>query len=321
MNMAHCTDSGIEISKDSVDKVMHGKSYIIASVCNYGYLRIVKNWAWYLKKLNIPNYLVFCLDNRLYDKLLELGINAYHVKTCQHFPTNSQVHRTCGFSIIVHGKITVVYELLKAGFDILLSDADTIWLKDPMKYIAVEGYDIQMQSDARSYDKEFPLQAAYFNTGFYYVKSNAKTKQLFEKVLLDMASSQLKDDQISFNKVIKEEGGGIDFLPPDSAYSQDEKKISIKILDPLQFPNGAIYFNMSGMCGGLNINPVVIHANFFNQVNSKIEAIRSAGYWRFESKDEMMLWKIKSFVYNIYRHAYGILRDIKVLRDIKRKFF
>jgi len=55
----------MRISKKEIAKFAGNTSYLIISIANYGYLPMIKNWLYFIRKLRINNYVIFALDKKL----------------------------------------------------------------------------------------------------------------------------------------------------------------------------------------------------------------------------------------------------------------
>lgn len=267
---------------EEVLKFKGDKKYIIVSVGNLGFLRMIINWAGFLKKLNISNYLVFALDKKTYDKLTKLKINTYLFHHDKRVSSAPQLFLTPEFNKITYTKMFLVHQLLKMEFNCLLSDVDTIWLEDPLGYMNIEEeFDLQMQINNESL--AFAESAVYFNTGFFYARGNHYTADFFEKVLSEMSRNPHLDDQTCFNNVFQHEKSRMNVAFSNSCGSSDSSKLQIKALAPLWFPNGNLYFRNFANFKKSGIKPVVIHANFYDGLNSKIRILKKFNYWKVES--------------------------------------
>ena len=80
-------------------------------------------------------------------------------------------------------KVISVYLISALGANVLFQDADIVWFKDPLEYFTKQPGDIDtfwMDDGARS--KRY---APFFaNSGFYYLRANAKTRNFMHALLL-----------------------------------------------------------------------------------------------------------------------------------------
>ncbi len=164
---------------------------VILSFANSDYLPVIENWINALNHLNIKNYIVICLDQEVYDHLLQQG-NPVLLRPCINELGSLWVHR-----------IDVIKEFLDVGFNVLHSDADAVWLKNPLgKYIYNQPDDmIFSQGTVWPPDIHEKWQFVLC-CGLFYVKSNLAVLNFFE--LLAIRVREDKDDQVSINRMLYE---------------------------------------------------------------------------------------------------------------------
>lgn len=161
---------------------------MIVAFADYKYRRIALNWAEHLKLLNISDYVVYSLDNDCYDFLLNHQINT------QRLESNVSVNNRFDF----RARFEIIFDLLKSGNDIIHSDLDAIWLRDPSEFI-IGDYDIVASTGT------FP-PAIYKKIGFtlcmgwMYYKSNTAVKDVFSSI--NQKPINLRDDQVLFNEAL-----------------------------------------------------------------------------------------------------------------------
>lgn len=281
----------MRISKKEITKFAGNAGYLITSLANYGYLPMIKNWIYFIRKLNINNYVIFTLDKKLYDELKKLNINTCFLKTDKPLSSEIASYGSVDFNKVTRTKLEIIYKLLKEDLSILLSDLDTIWLSNPVEYITLDSdFDVQIQFEARGFDIDDPSQERLYNTGFYYVRSNKKTIRLFKNALNGVKEYLQKnprnipnrDDQYFFNKVLRTNKDWVNVSTPGSINTGDKTKLQLKVLDPLMFPNGHSYFKGGKDFGALRTKPVVIHANFLSTMDEKIKTLKEFNYWHPE---------------------------------------
>tara|TARA_R110000796_G_scaffold43431_4_gene106752 strand:- start:2763 stop:3458 length:696 start_codon:yes stop_codon:yes gene_type:complete len=160
----------------------------IISFANSKFKRIALNWAEHLKLLNISDYVVYSLDDICHDFLTSHRVNTQRCVSSA-LEDNKFDFRT---------RLEIIFELLNSGQDILHSDLDALWLKDPSELVAGD-YDIVASTGT------FP-PAIYQKIGFtlckgwMYYKSNTAVKDIFKRV--NRRPIHLRHDQELFNKVL-----------------------------------------------------------------------------------------------------------------------
>ena len=269
----------MNISKDEIQGFMKGEDFIVISLANYGFLPMVKNWLYFIKKAGIENYVIFSLDKQIYGALEELNANTILLEHGKDLPKESQAFRSTGYNDIIHLKPAIVRDLLAMGINVLLSDADVVWVQNPIPNLKQGGFDIQIQIGERA---RFPneegaeIKNNWCNTGFFYVKSNEKTIRLFEMTLQGIEKylrgedkeaeehPRNKSDEFFFNFAIRKHGGGL----------------KVNFLNRQLFPTGvSLNPGQFEKFKRLNIELIVIHANCIRTMEEKIERLKNVGLW------------------------------------------
>lgn len=168
----------------------------IISFCNYPYREIALNWVKHLEELSIDNYEVLCLDPESDEYLKSHGCHSRvldefsddWISGCKH-----TMRRTFIFK-----------KYLEDGFDIIHSDTDALWLKNPMPdLIEANGQDI-IVSTVR-HNGAFPpeVREAFGFTccmGWIFFRSNHKTIDYLDRFL---NTREIKgSDQKNFNQFL-----------------------------------------------------------------------------------------------------------------------
>ena len=140
------------------------------------YKRIAHNWALYLQNHGIDNYIIYSLDREIYNYLVEnriktelLEVNIFDDGFKWHLRFN-QTRR------LIENK------------DILHSDLDAIWLRNPLGFID-SSYDIVSSTGS------FPHKDALC-MGWIYFSSCDPVKKVFDNIL---ENKKPFDDQREFN--------------------------------------------------------------------------------------------------------------------------
>ncbi len=168
----------------------------IISFCNYPYREIALNWVKHLEELSINNYEVLCLDPESDEYLKSHGCNSRvlnefnddWISGCKH-----TMRRTFIFK-----------KYLKEGFDIIHSDTDAIWLKNPIPQLIESNSQDIIVSTVR-HREAFPpeVREAFGFTccmGWIFFRSNYKTIKYLDKFL---NTREIKgSDQKNFNQFL-----------------------------------------------------------------------------------------------------------------------
>ena len=182
----------------------------IISFANEPMKRVALNWVTHIKLLGIQNYLIYALDKETYTFLRERKINT---------ELRDNIWKPQG----VRGKnfwdqrFKFVYSLLKSGEDILQSDLDAVWLKNPLGLISKDCDIVASTGNMCNKGVNEKIGTSSICMGWVYFKSNNKVFDLFEEVIklgYEEGGHTFNDQEI-FNAVL----------------FQDSQKEDIKILN------------------------------------------------------------------------------------------
>jgi hypothetical protein len=270
---------------------MHAYEDLIVTTVSINYLDLTLNWIENLKKFNlIDNILIFCIDKLIYNELKNkvscILVNNMLEITSRGDWIEAEKKYKC-IAPINYAKANPV--------NLLVSDVDTIFLKNPLKEFKerCKDVDIVTTSDKR-YDA-FHLQrqkskivtveknkiidwgftdqhkygeingsVGYFKYSSYIIK--AFEKMFSEKTVLKYPTKIEKGAaQTIFNKEVK------------------KTNIKIKVLSVFEFANGSL-LNVDYLKKKVVDSAIGIHYNFCNPdphigYIEKVNKIKKDGYW------------------------------------------
>jgi len=168
----------------------------IISFCNYPYREIALNWVKHLEALSIDNYEVLCLDAES-DEYLKF--HGCHSRVLDEF--NDDWISGCKHTM---RRILIFKKYLEEGYDIIHSDTDALWLKNPIpNLIEANNQDIIMSTVRHS--GAFPPEVAEafgFTCcmGWIFFRSNNETVNYLDRFL---NTREIKgSDQKNFNEFL-----------------------------------------------------------------------------------------------------------------------
>ena len=205
---------------DILNKIVLGyNKTLFVTMTNNGYIDYTLNMLKSLEKIGLDKkILCVCIDIYSYEKLKDNYVTLL---------LDTKNHEFCPFFQgkyveIVRFKFFIVNELLKKGYNILFTDGDIVYKKNPIEYIdnilKDEKIDLVIQNDSDSDNNQ-----SYLCTGFYFIRSNYKSIGLFD---ISLYKKENTCDQSIFNNEIKH-------------------KLNYKVLPIKLFPNG-YYFYRNG---------------------------------------------------------------------------
>ncbi|KAF5940071.1 hypothetical protein HYC85_021238, partial [Camellia sinensis] len=263
---------------------------IVLAVAGYSYKDMLMSWVCRLRHLMISNFVVCALDHEIYEFSLLQGLPVFKDSLA---PTNISFN-DCHFGTTCFQKVTkvksrVVLQILKLGYNVLMSDVDVYWFKNPLPFLYSFGPAFLLaQSD--EYNKTGPINLPRrLNSGFYFVRSDGSTVAALEKVVKHAASSNLSE-QPSFYDTLCGEGGSN--RVGDNRCLEPETNLTVHFLDRNLFPNGAY----KGLWEGKNVRATcekkgcfVLHNNWISGRSKKLERQVLSGLWDYDISLRMCL--------------------------------
>lgn len=207
---------------------------IIVMVCNMGQASLLMNFACSARSrgLNIDNVLVFVTDEQTLKLAQGLGLNYFydHWNFGELPLEEAKRYGDRTFVAMMYAKVVCVQMVNMLGYDVLFQDVDIVWYENPLETFwnpesKLVDYDILFQDDGARSLRYAPYSA---NSGFYYVRHNARTRYLFTSLLY---SSDLILALHSHQQVLTA------FLTEHSSLYG----LKVKTLDGPSFPGGYHY--------------------------------------------------------------------------------
>jgi hypothetical protein len=157
---------------------------------NHAYREIADNWIRSAQRLGIRNFWFIALDRDMHDFLTRTGI--------QSIPLECEPGRQGIWKI----RIQVFKCLVDNGVDFIHSDADAVWLRDPVDRYYTEHKDIDLViSQGTVWPPDVFTQWNFvLCCGFFVLRANRRTETLLRELETDVKLTG--DDQISINRLI-----------------------------------------------------------------------------------------------------------------------
>jgi len=170
-------------------------------------------------------------------------------------------------------KLYCVQMISMLGYDILFNDVDAVWFKDPLPYFHNSSnpntdFDMYFQDDGNHALYYAPYSA---NTGFYYVRSNERTRYFFNSFLMagDLIRST-RSHQVPLVALLNEHA---------SMYGL---KVKIFSRDGDDFPGGHAFHRrktfMRDILTGI-VKPYIFHMSWTKNKDNKMLFMQQFGEW------------------------------------------
>ena len=231
-------------------------NWIILVTVNAGYLDFFQNWFWYFRRhqLNV-SVIVIAEENVCFEKLNQLYNNTSHSVTIERSGSESTGSaadfNSAQFNKLVGQRPTHILKYLQLGYNVLYSDTDTVWLKNPFPHLIGE-FDILAQLDNVSHC-----------TGFLAIMANQRTLQFVGEWRTHMKKRTTTNDQVGFLEM-------------------DKSGLCIQGLNTDFFPAGFQYFDLNNNTGYSNAkyaDAVVVHNNYIIGHDKKRARFKKLNLW------------------------------------------
>ena len=108
------------------------ENIVMVTWANNHYYDFVKNWVKHIRDCGMNNFLVGAMDNELLVRLIDDRVPTFAM---QSGLTTADFGGIQNFHQMGRKKIELIHLFTKMGFDILVSDVDTAWMKNPLPFI------------------------------------------------------------------------------------------------------------------------------------------------------------------------------------------
>ncbi|KAK3244850.1 hypothetical protein CYMTET_45555 [Cymbomonas tetramitiformis] len=196
----------------------------------------ILNWVYNVEKIpSLKPYIVAVMDEELLRVCREKGIPAFHAQNSniigdkenlggavgqeKQVVSADKYYRQDGAAFKKMGavKARVLQDLLEAGYNVFVSDADTVWFSDPWDIVGKEGVpsrsdskllreaDILVSTDCIDYSEDLGpgLAAHEHNTGILWLRSTPSTIAFTKEWQVRALATTDGHDQTEFNRILK----------------------------------------------------------------------------------------------------------------------
>jgi arabinosyltransferase len=253
------------------------ENIVMVTWANNHYHDFVKNWVKHIRDCGMNNFLVGAMDNELLVKLIDDEVPTFAMQsglTTADFGWGSKNFHQMG-----RKKIELIHLFTKMGFDILVSDVDTAWMKNPLPFIRkFPDVDVLTSSDSLSNfaKNEWSLESTttgMANIGIMLLRKSAGA------LAKEWVSVLEKDDNIwdqnAFNDLMRKQRGR---QFEDHSF-EGYGGLKFGILPVSTFASGHTFF-VQRMHERTNREPYVVHATFqFSGTEGKRHRLREFQLW------------------------------------------
>eukprot|EP00803_Ostreobium_quekettii_P009210 evm.model.scf_772EXC.7 EVM.evm.TU.scf_772EXC.7 scf_772EXC:53561-60533(-) len=255
--------------------------YIVVTFCNLHFVGFAINWARHLAALGVSSIAVGAMDGDALRELQHSGINAFSMDS--HMTTGNFGWGTQNFHLMGRKKTALELALVDMGLQVIITDVDTVWLRDPIEYFRkFPQADVLVSSDhlANTVADEglelWPRAGGPLNIGILMLRPSSAS------MVKEWLAAVLKDDsywdQNAFNDLLRQ-----GTTPSDEGdqrlFLGFRRSLKVGVLPVSIFCSGHTYF-VQGMPQRLGLKPYIVHTTFqFSGFVGKRNRFREALLW------------------------------------------
>lgn len=257
----------IQLMRDTLGDRRHAT----VMVANAGVLDLLLNFVCSAEAagIDLASVVVFVGDPQTVRQVQRMGISAVHAPALGAMPSKAAGSYLDGtFSRMMWFKAAAVYVTLMAGYEVLFQDVDLVWLLDPMRFFETQThYDLFFMDDGARTPRYTPF---FVNSGFYFVKHNARTVYLFES-LMKAAAAEIGQTHSHQSVLIRH-----------IAEAAHLFSVRVFVLDMDQFPSGQAYHENKPFVRQVQargLRPFVFHMCWTDNRENKLVYFKDVGLW------------------------------------------
>lgn len=253
-----------------------GRRALVVLVANDGVMDFVLNFACSCRRagLSVDNVLVFVGGESSVALVEAMGLRAVFMPGLGGMPERAAGnYGDESFTSMMWLKVSAVYAALAAGFEVLFQDTDVVWLRDPLPPLRASAGDAVFMDDGARTIRFTPYFA---NSGFYFLRRNARTQQLMERMAKSAAElAHTHSHQSTLTRYLTE--------------AQHLCNLDVRLLPVLDFPSGDQYHNDKPFLKAVRegrAKPFVFHMSFTASRADKVRYFADIDMWLVDGKRE-----------------------------------
>lgn len=281
---------GLPLTMQSVIERVIINNTIILSALNYGYRGIMMNWVCNMRHLGITNFVIAALDADVYKYAYTRSLPTYLENTIFAGLNSSIIadasYGSDSFKQLTKMKSRVVVRLLKEGYNVVWTDSDIIYFRNPLQDMWSYNVDLVIQTNAP--DNEPMNGRRRLNSGFYLARSNAPTIQAFEDIIKFASKSRMSEQPCFYDVMCGKEG--------QTAEGDDTCRyngIVVKLLDRHVYPNGitdGIWDVPLGKIPEMFPNLFILHNNWVKGADGKRMRFEKHSFILYDKESELCVY-------------------------------
>lgn len=278
---------GLPLTMESVIEKVAINNTVILSALNFGYRGILQNWVCNMRYLNVTNFVIAALDEDLYKFAFTRGLPTYMENTIFDGLNSTLIsdasYGSDAFKQLTKMKSRVVVRLLKHGVNVVWTDCDIIWFKNPLQDMWSYNVDLAIQTNAP--DNEPMNGRRRINSGFYLAQSNDATIKAFEDVISYASKSRMSEQPCFYDIMCGKEG-----QTTEGDTRCKYNGMVVELLDRHTYPNGitdSIWDSPPGTIHQRFPKLQILHNNWVKGAEAKRDRFERHNFIMYDPVDEI----------------------------------
>jgi hypothetical protein len=287
---SHCAN---DLTKELAQEAARN-GLIMLTVANKNQIAFLHNWIASTNKAGIDYRLVASLDEETEQELVTQGIPCFKYTVTGVVYDNLLDWGKEGWRVMTWQHVFINQKLLDWGFDVIASDLDVAWIREPSKWRELHPADVLFGHDGvwcrnqnpgpEDLDAEGSVHVN-LNTGVYMARANDRTREFF-KAWVDFFSECREHDQFGMYKVLRNKTQVLK-SHPNSTYvtSVWGDRLWLGVLPVYSVANGHSYL-VSQLHKVMKTGPpYAVHAVWtYDGMAGKISRLREGHLWHDPSE-------------------------------------
>jgi hypothetical protein len=254
------------------------RPYRVIVSSNMEFLNVFLNWLifYYHQCRDLSSVFLICLDDSV-----QTVLRTYSLRCSYSFLLPKQRHDALSFLWLL--RISIANTLVKEGFDVVLSDTDATWLRNPFHYMSNFPSANVIASKATFPEEIHKAVGATVCMGFVYFKSVNGSGALLDNLFEYMLAKPIPDDQRDINELLLHNHVHFDVKPSflGNVVSMGKLEIQGKFIISILFlpQNRFIRFCNLPQHYLVVLNSTVAHCLGGKKASEKALIDRILGFW------------------------------------------
>lgn len=273
----------LETLKEITQRVANERNEIIVLTSNLGQSSLLMNFVCHSKAhgFDISNVLLFPTDRETLELGQGLGLATFFdEEVFSNFPHGeAKRYGDRTFVAMMLAKVLSVQLVNFLGYNVLFQDVDIVWYKHPLSTEvfsspSLKNFDMIFQEDGAHSTRYAPYSA---NSGFYYVRSNPRTRYLLIQLLLNGGANIIQSG--SHQQVL------ISLLTEHASLYG----LRVKVLQGDDFPGGWHFHRRKELMKSImekKFIPYIFHMSWTLNESYKLQFLKQMGLWYLKDSCE-----------------------------------